>query len=100
MAFFDAQSTSVPTTYSYDTRQADIERRMKLAQALQESGQAEQPGYSYKGIQVPMSPLSGLSNVLKSGIRGWEERRAEEAQKALAQEMQDRRAAEDQKART
>ena len=93
MAAPGTQNVNVPV-FSYETRQADIDRRMKLAQALQESGQAEQPEFSYRGIVAPTSPLSGLAKALQLGLGAYRESSAYEDQKALSQEMQDRRTAD------
>ena len=93
MAAPGTQNVNVPA-FSYETRQADIERRMKLAQALQESGQAEQPEFSYRGILAPTSPLSGLAKALQLGLGAYQESSAYEDQRALAQETQDRRTAD------
>ena len=89
MAAPGTQNVNVPV-FSYETRQADIDRRMKLAQALQESGQAEQPEFSYRGIVAPMSPLSGLAKALQLGLGAYRESSAYEDQRALTQEMTDR----------
>jgi hypothetical protein len=76
----------------YNTRLAAIQRNEKLAQIMQQ--QAFQPieTQSYQGIQAPISPLSGLANVLQAymGAKGTgdEERiKLNQEAKAEAQQM-------------
>lgn len=44
---------------------AELQRRQKLAEALSAQGAAPIEVQSYKGIQAPISPLSGLAKVLQ-----------------------------------
>lgn len=44
---------------------AELQRRQKLAEALSAQGAAPIEVQSYKGIQAPISPLSGIAKVLQ-----------------------------------
>jgi hypothetical protein len=45
---------------------AELQRRQKLAEALSAQGAAPIEVQSYKGIQAPISPLSGIAKVLQA----------------------------------
>lgn len=45
---------------------AELQRRQKLAEALSAQGAAPIEVQSYKGIQAPISPLSGIAKVLQT----------------------------------
>jgi hypothetical protein len=76
---------------------AELQRRQKLAEALSAQGAAPIEVQSYKGIQAPISPLSGIAKVLQAylgakqsadAIKGEKEARKtarEESQTALKQ---------------
>ena len=76
---------------------AELQRRQKLAEALSAQGAAPIEVQSYKGIQAPISPLSGIAKVLQTylgakqaadAVKGEKEARQtarEESQTALKQ---------------
>lgn len=76
---------------------AELQRRQKLAEALSAQGASPIEVQSYKGIQAPISPLSGIAKVLQAylgakqaadAVKGEKEARQtarEESQTALKQ---------------
>ena len=68
----------------YSAESADIERRRQMAQALQMQGMEPIKQEMAGGWVVPTSWTQGLSQALKAGLGGYQQRQATEAQKALA----------------
>jgi hypothetical protein len=79
-------SFQAPTDYS--TEAADIERKRKLAEALQM--QAQEPLQSMGmagGAPIPISPYAGLAKMLNAYTGAVGQRRAKEEQQALGRRM-------------
>ncbi len=73
----------------YTSEQADIERRRKMAELLQQQGQTPMgPTESVGGWAIQKSPLEGLGKMLQSysGARG--QKQATEEEKALGRKYQ------------
>ena len=72
----------------YQSELADIARRQKMAEIMQQ--QAFQPAetFSYGGIQARTSPLTGLAKMLQGYVAGKTQRDLIQEQKALGEKAQ------------
>ena len=68
----------------YDPQTAELERRMRMAQALQEAGATSQDVPSYKGISAMPSKAGMLANILQSYLGARQERNVNRDQAALS----------------
>ena len=78
----------------YQAEQADIARRQKMAEIMQQ--QAFQPAetFSYGGIQARTSPLTGLAKMLQGYVAGKTQRDLIQEQKALGEKYRTQSAEE------
>jgi hypothetical protein len=78
---------SLTAPLSYQDRVAEISRRERMAQALQQ--QAFQPieQQSYNGIPAPISPAAGLAKVLQSYLPVMAQDRADRQRKELTADV-------------
>ena len=83
-----AEQISFTLSNPYQAEQADIARRQRMAEIMQQ--QAFQPAetFSYGGIQARTSPLTGLAKMLQSYVAGKTQRDLVEEQKALGERAQ------------
>ena len=82
------QQVSFTTPYAAD--EADIERRRRLAEALQaQSAQPLDVGRSVGGWAIPISPLEGAAKMAQAWSGQYQTKKADEKQKELAQRYQD-----------
>lgn len=83
-----AEQISFTLPNPYQAEQADIARRQKMAEIMQQ--QAFQPAetFSYGGIQARTSPLTGLAKMLQGYVAGKTQRDLVEEQKALGERAQ------------
>lgn len=65
------------------TKQLDIQNRLKLAAALQEAGKQPDHTEVVTGVAVPQSPLSGLARALTQTIGGYQQGQADRDAKDL-----------------
>ena len=73
----------------YASEQADIERRLRLAQALQAQGaEGLGPTEMVGGFAVKKSPFEGLAKVAQQGLGAYQERQAGDMAKALRERQQ------------
>ena len=69
---------------------AEIERRRKLAEALQaQSMEPLQTNRMAGGWVIPVSPLEGLAKVAQGAVSGYQEQKAMDQQKALTKRYND-----------
>lgn len=59
-------NSSVSLNGDYATQLADLQRRQKMAELLQQQSIEPIQTSSYEGIQAPISPLSGLAKILEA----------------------------------
>jgi hypothetical protein len=57
----------------YSSQAAEIARRQRLAEILQQQGMEPEKVFEYNGIQAPISPLSGLAKALQLGMGAYME---------------------------
>lgn len=73
----------------YDARAAQIAQQQKLAQLLAQQAQAPIEVGSYKGIQAPISPYSGINKVLQSVLAAYDEKKSKSDADALTKDERD-----------
>ena len=83
-----AEQISFTLPNPYQAEQADIARRQRMAEIMQQ--QAFQPAetFSYGGIQARTSPLTSLAKALQGYVAGKTQRDLVEEQKALGERAQ------------
>ena len=83
-----AEQISFTVPSPYQTEMADIARRQRMAEIMQQ--QAFQPAetFSYNGIQARTSPLTGLAKALQGYMAGKTQRDILQEQKALGERAQ------------
>ena len=83
-----AEQVSFTLPNPYQAEMADIARRQKMAELMQQ--QAFQPAetFSYNGIQARTSPLTGLAKMLQGYVAGKTQRDLIQEQKALSEKAQ------------
>jgi hypothetical protein len=74
----------------YSSQAAEIARRQRLAEMLQQQGMEPEKVFEYNGIQAPISPLSGLGKALQLGMGAYMEakgaKKSEDLEKAKRKE--------------
>ncbi len=73
---------------TYESDLADIEQQKKLAEMLQQQSMLPIERSRYKGLEVPISPLSGLAKILEAYTGASTLKKATEDQKALSAKTQ------------
>jgi len=83
-----AEQVSFTLPSPYQAEMADIARRQRMAELMQQ--QAFQPAetFSYGGIQARTSPLTGLAKMLQGYVAGKTQRDLIQEQKALGEKAQ------------
>ena len=83
-----AEQVSFTLPSPYQAEMADIARRQRMAELMQQ--QAFQPAetFSYNGIQARTSPLTGLAKMLQGYVAGKTQRDLIQEQKALGEKAQ------------
>jgi hypothetical protein len=73
----------------YDVRSAQIAQQQKLAQLLAQQAQAPIEVGSYKGIQAPISPYSGINKILQNVLAAYDEKKSKSDATSLMQDERD-----------
>jgi len=89
-----AEQISFTLPNPYQAEQADIARRQKMAEIMQQ--QAFQPAetFSYGGIQARTSPLTGLAKMLQGYVAAKTQKDLIEEQKTLGEKAQQQNASD------
>jgi len=72
----------------YSSQAAEIARRQRLAEILQQQGMEPEKVFEYNGIQAPISPLSGLAKALQLGMGAYMEGKSAKDAVALKKQAQ------------
>ena len=89
-----ANTVNLNTPTDYNAQLADIERRRKYAEMLQQQGMQPVEQQTAGGYVVPTSWTQGLAKALQAGLGGYQQGQLREEQKALGEDYRARNKAQ------
>jgi hypothetical protein len=85
----------MPTSFNlpspYQQQMADIERRQKMSEILQQQSFQPMEKFGYNGIEAPISPAAGLAKMLQMALPGMQSNKLADERKERYEEAQARR---------